>query len=186
MGHSFQWIQGALGIITGLAMTRIAVSVSHMFIGRKQVRLDWIPFAWAASIFFLLLQFSWSFVALDGRVERWSFAIFLSLLCFVLTLFVAAALVLPNSESQAGGDLRDWHRAHGRWAMLFVAVYVLLAYPFNWYFLRSSPLENPASLIIASLALTAFVTVSRRVLATVTALQLLAMGGVMMEMIGAA
>lgn len=183
MAHSFQWIQGALGIITGLAMTRIAVSASQMFIGRKSVRLDWIPFVWAASIFFLLLQFSWGFVALEGRVEAWSFAIFLSLLCVVLTLFVAAALILPNSEAQAGGDLRGWHSDHGRWAMPFVAVYVLLAYPFNWFFLKSNPLENPASLIIASLALTAFRTRSRRVLTAVTTLQSLATLGMIAEMV---
>ena len=181
--QTFQWVQGALGVITGLAMTRIVVSASHMFIGRRSVRLDWVPFVWATSVFFFLLQFSWGFVALNGRVERWTFAIFIMLLIFVLNLFAAAALVLPNTESQAGGDLRVWHEEHGRWALPFIAAYVLLAYPFNWFFMRSSPLDNPASAFFAILAAVAFWAPSRKVLVGATIGQLLGASALVFEMI---
>lgn len=181
--HSFQWIQAALGVITGLGMTRIIGALSQMFVARHQVRLDWVPFGWAACIFLLLLQFSWGFVLLDGRVPAWRFGVFLLLLVFVLSLFMAAALILPASEAQAGPDLRLWYERHGRFAMPFVTAYVLLAYPFNWYFFAEGPLGNPASALLASLAVTAFATKRRRVLSVATALALLVTCGIVVEMV---
>ena len=43
--HSFQWIQGALGIIVALGMTRLIVAVVNMHFARNKARLDWIPLA---------------------------------------------------------------------------------------------------------------------------------------------
>ena len=166
--HSFQWIQWALGVIVALGMTRILLSTVHMGLARHTVKLDWVPFVWATNIFFLLLQFSWMFVSLDGVVKTWRFAVFFALLCFVVTLFVAAALVLPNTEAQAGTDLRDWFGRDGRWALPFLATYAFLAYPFNWYFDGAPAEENQAAGLIVLLSFIAFFTKSRRVLTVTT------------------
>ena len=181
--HSFQWIQGALGIIVALGMTRVIASAVNMCIVRQQVRLDWIPFVWALCIFLLLLQFSWVFVELEGLVPKWTFGVFLLLLGFVLTLFIAAALVLPTSEGQAEGDMRIWYQKNGRWAMPFLALYAFLAYPFNWFLSHQPPTANPASAILIALSLTALWTKSRRVLASVTILDLLLTAGLVAEMV---
>lgn len=181
--HSFQWIQGALGIITALGMTRLIISVVHMYLARRKIKLDWVPFVWALNIFFLLLQFSWVFVALEAMVNQWTFGLFLMLLCFVLTLFVAAALVLPNTESQAGESLRTWFEQDGRWSLPFLGLYAFLAYPFNWYLGCETPKKNPASAILIVMVAIAFFTKSRKVLATVTVLDLLLTGGIVLEMI---
>lgn len=181
--HSFQWVQGALGIITGLGMTRIAVSTVNCVIARTQVKLDWIPFAWAACIFILLLQFSWNLVALEAIVPVWRFSTFLSLLLFIFNLFLAAALILPNSESQAGSDLTTWYQSHGRWAMPFVIAYVMLAYPFNWVFMHDSPLNNPASAIISCISLTALFTKRRKILVGATLLMVLVSSAILAQMI---
>lgn len=53
--HSFQWIQGALGIITALGMTRLITSGVHMHLARRKIKLDWVPFVWALNIFFLVV-----------------------------------------------------------------------------------------------------------------------------------
>lgn len=50
MEHSFQWIQASLGIIVALGITRLIISVVHLYIGRRSIQLDWIPFAWALAI----------------------------------------------------------------------------------------------------------------------------------------
>lgn len=50
MEHSFQWIQASLGIIVALGITRLIISVVHLYTGRRSIRLDWIPFAWALAI----------------------------------------------------------------------------------------------------------------------------------------
>ena len=38
--HSFQWIQGALGIIVGLGMTRVIISMVQVCVARRQVPLN--------------------------------------------------------------------------------------------------------------------------------------------------
>lgn len=173
MTHSFQWIQGALGIIVALGMTRLIISVVHLWIARKTVHLDWIPFVWALTIFFLLLQFSWVFVSLEPIVKHWSFGVFLMTLGFVLTLFVASALVLPNTEAQAGKSLQKWFESDGRYSLLFLSAYAFLAYFFNWYFGDKGPEDNPASGLIIVMSLISFFTKSRKVLATMALLNLL-------------
>lgn len=183
MVHSFQWIQGALGIIVALGMTRLIISAIHMHVARHVVRPDWIPFAWAATIFFLLLQFSWVFVALEPLVKTWTFGLFLMLLGFVLTLFVASALVLPNTEAQAGASLQEWFERDGRYALLFLAGYALLAYPFNWYLGGIGAESNPASAMFIIMSLVAFFTKSRKLLASITVLNLLLTIAIMAQMV---
>lgn len=181
--HSFEWIQAALGIIVGLSMTRIAVSVANCVIARRRIQFDWIPFAWAACIFVMLLQFSWTLVELNAVVSTWRFGVFLSLLLFVFSLFLGAALVLPNDESQARLSLTKWFDDHGRWSTAFVAMYALLAYAFNWVFWKSNPLSNPASAVIVILAIIAFFTRSRRTLSVVSILMLITCGAILGQMI---
>lgn len=181
--HSFEWIQAALGIIVGLSMTRIAVSVANCMIARRRVQLDWIPFSWAACIFVMLLQFSWNLVELNAVVSTWRFGVFLSLLLFIFALFLAVALVLPNDETQAGPSLTKWFDDHGRWSTVFVAIYALLAYAFNWAFWKSDPLSNPASAVIVILAITAFFTRSRRTLSVVSVLMLITCSALLGQMI---
>lgn len=180
--HSFDWVESALGVIVALSMTRIVTSTAHMFIARHKVQLDWIPFAWAVVIFFLLLQFSWNFVHLEAQVKYWSFSMFFLLLVFVFNLLIAAALILPNTASDAGVDLRAWYDLNGRWAMPFVALYALLTDPFYWYFLRLSPLQNPAAMIFIVLSTVAFFAKSRVALVSATVLSCLAVTGLSIQM----
>ena len=161
MNHSFEWVQAALGIIVALGMTRLVTSIVQLHTLRRSVRIDWVPIAWAINIFFLLLQFSWVFVALREIVKDWTFGLFLCLLGFVLLLYTAAALVLPTTQAQAGDDLGAWFRSDGRWALPFLALYSLLAYFFNWYFAGASPATNPASGLLVILTATAFFATAR-------------------------
>lgn len=171
--EAFGWIQTSLSIIVALSVTRLMVSASHMFIARKQVKSDWIPYAWALCIFFLALQFSWTFLSLGKTSTSWTFGVFLSLLLMVLPLFFASALILPNTESQAGTDLEVWFQKNGRMSLLCFAFYSLAVYPFNRYFFDLSPLDRPHAGIAAVLALVGFFTKSRRVLSIVTILELI-------------
>ena len=182
MTHSFQWIQATIGIFIGLSVARLITSAANMFIARKAVAMDWIPFGWALTIFFLLLQFAWSFIELDAVIKTWNFGHFVMLLVYVLSLFSAAALILPNIESQAGKSLRDWFALNGRWALSFVVLYALLLYPLRWYLISLDAEPNqatgilevldPGSLALVIVTLVAMLTKSRRVLASATILDL--------------
>lgn len=183
MGHSFQWIQASLGILVALGMTRLILSVVHLHIARHSVRLDWIPFVWALNIFFLLLQFSWMFVELEPMVEKWSFGLFLALLGVILTLFTASALVLPNTKEQAGDSLQEWFGRDGRHSLLFLTAYASLTYFFNWYLAGLGPETNPAAGMLIIMALVSFFTKSRKLLATMTILNLLLTLALVVQMV---
>lgn len=182
MQHSFEWVQAALGIIVALGLTRIVSAIVLLHSMRRRVRLDWIPVAWAATVFLLLLQFSWVFVGLRDFVENWTFGLFLCLLGFVLTLFTAAALVLPGSEAQAGEDLEAWFARDGRWALPFLGLYALFSYGFNWYFGGSGPETNPASAIMIVLAAVAFRARPRWARASAAAINLVLTVAIAIEM----
>ena len=182
MAHSFQWIKATIGIFISLSVARLITSAANMFIARKSVAMDWVPFGWTLTIFFLLLQFAWSFIELDTVIDTWTFNHFVMLLAYVLSLFSAAALILPNIESQAGKSLRDWFALNGRWALSFVVLYALLLYPLRWYLVSLDADSNqaagilevidPGSLILITVTLVAMLTKSRRVLASATILDL--------------
>ena len=166
--QSFNWIQTSLSIIVALSVTRLMVSVSNLYIARDKVKGDWIPYIWAICIFFLALQFSWTFLTLGKTNIEWSFGVFLWLLVMVLPLFFAAALILPNTDFQAGGDLTAWFQKNGRVALLCFAFYSIAVYPFNWYFFNLSPVDRPYAGIAALMAIVGYATKSRSVLTLVT------------------
>ncbi len=178
--QSFLWIQTALGVIVGFSVTRIATSCVHMFVARDRVRLDWTAFAWAVTVFVLLLHFAWTIALVDGGTSGWRFGSFLMLLALVLCLFAASTLVLPHTDAQAGGDLGVWYRRNGRWAMPFLVLYAALAYPFDWYLTRTGPAFDPGP---AALAAVAFFSTSRRVLAGAAAANLAGTGVLLIEMV---
>lgn len=131
----------------------------------------------------MLLQFSWNLIALEPVVTSWRFSVFVGLLFFVSNLYLAAALILPNSESQADRDLTAWFNDHGRWAMPFIIIYVLLAYPFNWFLLSDSPLNNPASAIIVIIASLTLFAKSRAIHAAATTMMVIVSIGLFVQMI---
>lgn len=180
--HTFEWIEAALGVIVTLGITRLVVSVANLFIARRQVQMDWMPFAWAGVIFALLLQFSWNFVPIGAHMKTWSFGMFILLLVFSFNLFIASALILLNSESQSGGNLMEWYSHNGRWAMPFIAFYLLITGIFCHYFQDINPLHDPASVIIIITAIVSFFSCSRTVLASATVLAFLSASGLMIEM----
>ncbi len=180
--HTFEWIEAALGVIVTLGITRLVVSVANLFMARRHVQMDWVPFAWAGVIFVLLLQFSWNFVPIGAHVKTWSFGMFILVLVFSFNLFIASALILPNSETQSGGNLMDWHSYNGRWAMPFIAFYLLITGIFCHYFLDINPLRDPASVIIIITAMVSFFSCSRTILASATVLAFFSASELIIEM----
>jgi hypothetical protein len=181
--QSFTWIVSALGVIVGFSVTRIATSCVHMFVARDRIQMDWAPFAWAATVFALLLHFAWTIALVDGGTSGWRFGVFLMLLALVLCLFAASTLILPNSESQAEGDLAVWYRKNGRWAMPFLVGYAALAYPFDWCLVGWSPAFDLGPAILAMLATVAFFSTSRRVIAGAAAVNLAGTFGLLIQMV---
>lgn len=154
---TFHWITATIGMVMALGMTRLLASGVTLFRSRKRVAMDWVAIVWALSIFYSMLNFSWDLRHPSGVVAEWSFVRCLILLGFALTLFVAAALILPQEELPAGSSLRDEFAQDGRWALIFIAAYDLLCIAFNWFYWHVPPVSVVGALnvILSGLALTA-------------------------------
>lgn len=162
MNH-FKDVSAILSVVLALGITRVLTAFVLVFRSRRKARLDWIPIAWAASIFLWQLQYAWATVELPGLVSTWKVTDFLDLLALVLLLFLSAALVLPSSELAEGEDLRTSFERDGRWALVCLSGYFLWSMAINWHFWHMGPL-SPTGALSAALALApiAFLVSRRR------------------------
>jgi hypothetical protein len=124
---AFRLISVALSIVLGLGITRLLGASVAVFRTRHLVALDWQPLAWAGCIFIWQLQFWWAIIELPALVGTWTLAEFLFLLALPLLLFLAAALVLPPAELPPGASLALVFATDGRWALVPLAVYFVVA-----------------------------------------------------------
>lgn len=90
---------------------------------------------------------------------------FALLLTLSLLLFVAGALVLPDSEMAAGGSLEESFRQDGRWALLALSLWCCSAVAVNWKWFDLSPksVEAVIMLAVAVVPLVYLIAPSKRV-----------------------
>ena len=124
---TFRWIAVVVSMILGLGVTRLLSSAVAVFKSRRRAAVDWLPLVWALVIFVQQIDFWWSLEELSILVPKWTFAEFLMLVALVLVLFLAAALILPQAEMERGDTLRGFFDRDGRYALLALAVFSLLA-----------------------------------------------------------
>jgi hypothetical protein len=162
--ESFHWVTGTLGMVLALGMTRLLATAVALYRARSRAQLDWVPFVWAICIFYSLLEFSWTLQELGTLVEKWTFPLFLTLFGLALILFVAAALVFPHTELQAGESLRTSFERDGRLGLAFLAGYEALTTAANWYFWNASPFTLIGAIngTLAGLAIAYLCVSSRR------------------------
>jgi len=150
---SFRWIAVALSMVLGLGITRLLASFVAVFRSRKQSTLDWIPLAWAFCIFIFQLQFWWAIIELPSLVQIWTLASFLSLIGLTLLLFIAAALILPPDELQEQETLLAEFQADGRWALIALSTYFLLALFVDWLLWDMTPGTHGTSTLLPLIVL---------------------------------
>jgi hypothetical protein len=124
---AFRLISVALSIVLGLGITRLLGASVAVFRMRGHVAIDWLSLAWAGCVFVWQLQFWWAIIELPQLVGTWTLPEFLFLLALPLLLFLAAALVLPAGELPAGESLREFFASDGRWALVPLAAYFVVA-----------------------------------------------------------
>lgn len=173
--ESFRWISVAFSMILGLGVTRVLSGSILVFRSRHRAELDWVPFAWAMAIFVLQLQFWWAMIELAEVERRWSRLDFLNVIAIPLSLYAAAALVLPHQELEAGERLRDGFERDGRLGLMCLAGYAVFAFIADR---RLFGVSNPSSIdgflaLELLLPLAAVVSRSRRVEIVSTAVYLM-------------
>ena len=93
-----------ISIVIGLGLAEMFGNFYRLIRNRIRVRWDYLPLAWAATLFFLILNYWWAlFLGLDGSRNAHTAGEFGLILASPILLFLATATVLPDF-----GDGDDW------------------------------------------------------------------------------
>ncbi len=149
----FKSVTVIFGLIIGLGVARILSGGVNVFRSRSRAKIDWIPLLWAGCIFLWQLQFWWAIIELPHYVSTWSIQEFVAMVLLTLLLFVAAALILPASDIVPGDTLAEEFRRDGRWSLILLSLYFVMASGINWWLFDTPLYSYPALLNIGLILL---------------------------------
>lgn len=159
---TFRWMSVVISIILGLGVTRLLLGAVAVFKARHDRAIDGLPLAWGAAIFLQQVNFWWSLED-AGAGTSWTLPSFLLLVGLVLALFLAAALILPVDPLAPEDSLRRYFERDGRWSLLGLAAFNVLAMVANWDLWHEGLLAESVSLnlVLAIIPVAGFLGVRR-------------------------
>ena len=114
----FQYLTVLVSIILGLGLTQLLTGVGRLVQARAHVRGYWPPLLWVALLFLIHVQSWWAMFELRDH-RGWTFLEFLVVLLTPTTLYLMAALLIPDVPDALDGDrtldLRAHYYAQARW-----------------------------------------------------------------------
>jgi hypothetical protein len=124
---SADYLLGLLAIISGLAIADMVASLHHLLISRRAVRWDWLA-PCAAAYVFLMIVFSWgiSYQAFNRFIINPPVWVFITTLCQLVAIYLAARTALPDDLSGDGCDLAAYYDRVSRYIWTSIAACYLL------------------------------------------------------------
>ena len=123
---AFSYLSILLSIIVGLGLTQILTAVGRIIRHRDRVRADWLPLLWAAVLLVIYVQVWWSMFGLR-HVNEWTFGSFAAVLAQTGTLYLMAAVVLPEQVGDQQVDLAAYYDQHHQWFFGFLLVTLVIS-----------------------------------------------------------
>lgn len=123
---AFSYLSVLLSIIIGLGMSQVLTASGRLIRHRDLVRAYWPPLVWAGVLLLIYVQAWWSMFGLRTHAD-WSFLAFSVVLLQTVTLYMMAAVVLPEQVDDRGVDLRTHYERHRRWIFGFLLATVCVS-----------------------------------------------------------
>lgn len=153
----FEYLVASLMLVIGLGVTQLLSDAVDAFRQRQRYRLHWLPMTWSTIVFAWQMQFLWAIFELQSIQRSWTATEFTILLLLAMLLFVAGALIVPKASDEAENAFEQFQQ-DGRWALIVLAIFFVLAYLtnvilFGLSFWNVSNLEDPllALVLLSSL-----------------------------------
>jgi hypothetical protein len=119
----FEHLSVLISIILGLGIAHLLTNVHGLARASDRVRVYWLSVLWTILIFIGQVQWWWSSYAFQELpLETWSFFYFLFVLLSPVTLYLAAAFVLPGIGPEERVDLRAHYYGTRGWFFLMAAL----------------------------------------------------------------
>ncbi|HEX2188856.1 MAG TPA: hypothetical protein VHG51_08165 [Longimicrobiaceae bacterium] len=108
----FEFVSVIISVVIGLGLTHLLTGLVGLVQRGRQVRFYWLHLLWLALLFVSQVFLWWSLWTLQ-EVRSWTFFSFLLFLLLPVTLYVAAALLIPDAHGEPSPDLRaHYYQVH--------------------------------------------------------------------------
>ena len=160
---AFSYLSVLLSIILGLGLTQVLTAVGRVIRHRDRVGVDWLPMLWAGVLLIVYVQVWWSMFGLR-ELRSWTFVEFLVVLLQTVTLYMMAAMVLPEQIEESGTDLRAYYDRHHRWFFAFFLATLVISVGKDVVIGRRLPelLNLAFHIALAAVCLSAMLVAKRR------------------------
>jgi len=112
--ESFSYLSVLLSIVLGLAITQVLQGFRGLILTRAKVKLYPPTVIWAGFALLLAIQAWWAGFSMRTHAN-WTFVALLVIMLQTISIYMVAALVLPEVAGDALVDLRDHYFAHRSW-----------------------------------------------------------------------
>lgn len=159
----FAYLSVLLSIIIGLGLTQLLTAAGRLIRHRDRVVVDWLPLLWALVLLIVFVQVWWSMFGLR-TYQSWTFFGFLLILAQTCTLYMMAAVVLPEQVDGPAVDLAAYYERQRTWffgfflATLVISVAKDLVINGQW----PSGVNLGFHFFLAAISLSAMIIPSRR------------------------
>jgi hypothetical protein len=116
---AFTYITVLLSIVLGLAITQVLLGFRGLILTRAKVKLYTPTLIWAVIALFVPIQAWWADFTMREH-PNWTFLALLVIMLQAISIYMVAALVLPDISGEDFVDLREHFFAHRSW--FFAAV----------------------------------------------------------------
>ena len=135
----FELISVPIGLVLGLGITKILASISSLIRDRKHIKLHWMPFVWAVSLILFALVFFFHIwdINLSYQEESisWTWPHYGPVILHIVLMYLGCGLILPSEKTTNQlSDLLVDFEAHGKLALILLAITLMISWPFNMYF----------------------------------------------------
>jgi hypothetical protein len=110
----FSYLSVLLSIILGLAIAQVLQGFRGLILTRARIKIYTPTLIWAGLTLLIAIQGWWASFGMR-LYANWTFAAFIVIILHAISVFMVAALVLPEVERDAFIDLRDHYFAHRSW-----------------------------------------------------------------------
>ena len=117
---SFNYLSVLLSIILGLAITQVLQGLRGLILTRAKVKLYIPTLIWVGLTLLIAIQGWWASFGMRTHAD-WTFLALLIIVLQAISVYMVAALVLPDISADAMVDLREHYFAHKSW--FFAAVF---------------------------------------------------------------
>jgi hypothetical protein len=112
--ETFNYLSVLLSIVLGLAIAQVLQGLRGLILARVKVKLYLPTVIWTGLALLLAIQAWWASFGLHTRAN-WNFLAFMVIVLQVISVYMVAALVLPDVTGCTIIDLRDHYFAHRSW-----------------------------------------------------------------------